>query len=203
MRAESKLRKQDEKMEKIVAKFLDETFYHEDTSVFVRNTNKELQIRGVDTIFTLNGTTYVCDEKSTAQYRDINTFTLELSFIDIYDHPSIGWLIDDDNVNNSYLLAWLDSDKVEVALVEKNTVLKHLESLGWTKERLFRKQEKIREAFDHGRFEPLGNLDRDGLKFHYSTNLVERPINVMLFRDTYRQLSVFNKCYLTKQFAKK
>ena len=203
MRAKSELRDKDEKIEREVGRFLDGTFYKEETSDFTRHWDKGLQVLGVDTEFTLDGKRYMCDEKSTAQYRDIQTFTLELSFIDRNNDRKIGWLLDDGNINNSYLFAWLDTDKVEIALVEKKTLMEHLESIGWTKERLYRKQEKARDAFENGWYERLGNLDRDGIRFIYSKHLVEEPINAMLARDTYRQLSVFNKCYPTKQFAKK
>ena len=89
-----------------------------------------------------------------------------------------------------------------VALVEKGTLMRHLASLGWTMDLLDRKQARIRKAAERGGREPLGDIRTYGIRFHYTDDKAERPINAMLSRKTYRRLALFNKCYPTTQFAK-
>lgn len=202
MREESKLRKQDEKTADIVADFLDKTFYKEETNDFIRNVEKTLQVYGIDTIFTYKGKKYKCDEKTTAHYGNLKTLALELSFINKNGDVTKGWLLNENLLNNSYLFAWLDNDKVEISLVEKATLLEYIESLGWTRQLLFKKQEKIRNSFDNFQTENLDDLDEYGIKFHYSRQLVEKPINILLPRKKYAELSVFNKIYPTKKWKK-
>jgi hypothetical protein len=202
LRAKSELREEDEKLSNTISDFLDKTFYAEETTDFTRNNDKTLQVCGIDTIFIYDGTKYECDEKAAVRYRNLKTFALELSFINKNGDLNIGWLLDKKNRNNSYLFVWIDVSEIEVALVEKVSIFQYLESIGWTKEHLFKKQQQIRDAFDNSTTVYLGKLDDDGIKFHYSNQLVEKPINILLYRDTFRKLSVFNKVYKTKQFDK-
>lgn len=203
MRADSEYRDDDERISREVGEFLEKTFYTQETTDFTRVEPKPLQIRGIDTVFVYNGKGYVCDEKCTGQYRDIETFILELSFIDRTGKPSVGWFLDETHVSNSYLFAWLDSDKVEAVLVEREPLVKHLESLGWTLPKLRVKQARVRNAMESGGHEPLGDLRRDGIRFNYTWGRVERPVTAMLPREVYRRLSVFDKCYPTTKFAEK
>lgn len=200
MREASILREQDEKISNEVSEFLDSTFYADETSNFVRCDEVELQVQGIDTIFRFDGyrPQCKCDEKTTAQYRNIQTFTLELSFINKNGNVMSGWLLDPHHINNTFLFVWLDDDKVEVALVEKAAILEHLESIGWTRERLIEKEKRIRNNDN----EYLGNLDRDGCRFCYSKHLVEQPINVMLKRKTYKDIALFTKQYFTNKFKR-
>lgn len=202
MRQKSLLRDEDEKLSEEIGDFLDKTFYLEETTDSIRIKDKKLQISGIDTIFTYQGQKYECDEKAAVRYRNLKTFSLELSFIDKNGDIAVGWFLSQKNRNNSYLFVWIDDGEIEIALVEKSAILKYLQSLGWTNELLLKKQRKIRYALDNDKFEYLGNLDNDGLKFHYSKQLVEKPINILLYRDVYRKLAIFNKFYSIKEFGK-
>lgn len=75
-------RKYDEHCEKIISSILDEYFYTEPgITLFERVTNKQLQINGVDTLFSLNGKNYMVDEKAAIRWVGLKTFSLELSFL--------------------------------------------------------------------------------------------------------------------------
>lgn len=133
MRNESTLRNNDEKKSDIVSKFIEENFYKLKTKNFSRITNKEQQIQGIDVIFDFNDENYVCDEKSAVSYinKPLFTFAFELSFLDRSGNLHLGWLLNDKNVNNSYLICWInkaktdnlteisDIQEVEIALIKK------------------------------------------------------------------------------------
>lgn len=104
------LRDGDERGEKIVSEFLDKHFYIE-CEDFHRVVDKVQQIKGVDTTFVKNGFQYVCDEKAALKYvnKNLQTFSMELSFFNAADNISIGWLLDSNKINNSFLFCWIDS----------------------------------------------------------------------------------------------
>lgn len=195
----SKLRKDDEKCANIVAQFLKEQFYDKYTTNYRYVNEKDLQVQGIDTIFTLNDHEYHCDEKAAIRYcnRPLKTFSLELSFINRKGDIQDGWLLEEKKTNDSFLFVWLDKGKkdmidsiddiqeLEYALVKKEKILEHLKTLGWTKERLVEKQERIRYNSD----ESLGNLYKHGCKFSTSPHLVEQPINILLPRQAYLDIA--------------
>lgn len=174
-----------------VSNILDKTFYKEINAQNIsRITNKEQQIKGVDIIFTYNDKQYLCDEKSAVRYRNLQTFSLELSFINRKNKIQEGWLTNDKYINDSFLFIWLDDDNImEASLIEKQSLLDYLEhNLGWTKEKLRKKCENIRTNPN----EPYGNIQTNGCKFSFSKHLVEQPINILLPRTTYKQIAILN-----------
>lgn len=146
------LRDGDERGEKIVSEFLDKHFYIE-CEDFHRVVDKVQQIKGVDTTFVKNGFQYVCDEKAALKYvnKNLQTFSMELSFFNAADNISIGWLLDSNKINNSFLFCWIDSAindvlsssddivMMEVALVRRNKIIDYLSDIGWTLDKLFLK----------------------------------------------------------------
>lgn len=194
----SALRKSDENGEKIVANFLDEKFYEKHTTNFERVNRKEEQVKGIDTIFKYNGETFLCDEKAAIQYRnrDLQTFSLELSFLNRRNDINNGWLLDSNKINDSFLFCWLnktkepfnskeDIEELEIALVSRNRILDYLEELGWTISNLKIKDSKIR----NNEKEYLGNIKKDGIKFSKSFQLVEKPINILIPKDILIKIS--------------
>lgn len=195
----SNLRKDDERCADIVSQFLDVNFYKKYTKYFDRITDKERQVKGIDTTFMIDDKTYICDEKAAIRYinKGLNTFSLELSFIGRYDDLRDGWLIDEKHINNSFLFVWIDKAKtdmlesvsdvqqLEIALVDRRKILKYLESIGWSKEKMISKSQKMRENDD----EYGGNLRKHGCKFVCSKHLVEQPVNVLMSRDKLKEIS--------------
>lgn len=195
----SNLRKDDERCADIVSQFLDINFYKKHTKYFDRITDKERQVKGIDTTFMINDKTYICDEKAAIRYinKGLGTFSLELSFIGRNDNLREGWLIDEKHVNNSFLFVWIDKAKkdmldstsdieqLEIALVDRRKILNYLEKLGWSKEKLVIKSQKMRE----NERELAGNLRKNGCKFVCSKHLVEQPVNVLMSRDKLKEIS--------------
>lgn len=189
-REESKLRNEDVALSDKIYSFLDETFYKTEATNFSRVTDKKRQTKGIDTIFNIGDRTYVCDEKAAVRYRNLKTFSLELSFIDRNNEVKEGWLLDNEHINDSFLFVWIDNyggdmDQLEVALVRKKAIMEHLASLGWTEHNLDVKQRIIRQ--DPSTY--MGDIKKDKCKFTFSRQLVEQPINILLPRSTYISLA--------------
>ena len=187
--------KQDKKGENIVHEFLERHFYNL-TKNFNRYTDLEHQVNGIDTSFTIGGVEYKCDEKAAIDYRNyLKTFCLELSFLNRKNELTEGWLLNDNQQNNSYLFVWVDKTKneqltneceilnAEIALVMKDDIFKYLEKNGWTKDKLRIKANNIRNNNDKS----FGDIAENGLKFSFSKKLPEQPINVLLSRETYEK----------------
>ena len=191
-------RKYDEHCEKIISSILDKYFYTEPgITLFERETNKQLQINGVDTLFSLNGKNYMVDEKATIRWVGLKTFSLELSFLGKDDQIRTGWLLDENKINDYFLFVWINElnhetiqdissiKNIDVALVSKEKILKHLSSLGWTSERLIGKDYQIRNCDKPY----LGDIKKNGCKFSFSKHLKEQPINILLPKETYIELA--------------
>lgn len=190
-RAESTLRQEDVKLSDKVYEFLDKNFYSTEVSNFERATDKLRQISGIDVIFDIGDKHYIADEKAAVRYRNLKTYTLELSFINRANEVQDGWLINENQLNNSYVFVWLDKDEyigkesITVAVIEKQRILDYLNKKGWTRENLVKKMNYIRE----GKQTYMGDVYKDGCKFIFSTQLVEKPINIQLPRNVYMMLA--------------
>lgn len=133
--------------------------------------------------------------------KSLNTFAMELSFIDRSNMLHEGWLLDTSKVNNSFLFVWIDRAtqnileskediiELEYCLVKKEAILDYLSELGWSQEKLLQKSTFIRE----NKFENLGNITKNGCKFSYSPKLFEKPVNILISRDKLREISVLNR----------
>ena len=74
--------------------------------------------------------------------------------------------------------------ELEWALVSRKKLIKFLEDRGWTLEKLARQDEKIREQGD-----VKTKAFIDEVSFRYSGNYIERPVNILIKRETYIKLS--------------
>lgn len=202
--ARNEKEKQDKNGEKIIHQFLLENFYFNDNIC----ENKELlessefeQIKGIDTLFFHNGKKYKCDEKAALDYINkdykLSTFCLELSFLNRKDELMEGWFTNDKNDTNSYLFVWVDKAKndiitsvddileAEISLVWKQDIYDYFNSLGWTKDKLREKARRIRSGEDTN----FGNYNENGCKFSFAQYLPEKPINILLKREIYNNMS--------------
>jgi hypothetical protein len=150
----------------------------------------------------------VIDEKVASRYAntELNTFSLELSFIGKNGMRKDGWFIDKSKKTEYYLLGWVikadipyleeqnryDTDKItyssikqlDWALVSRDEIIKFLESKGWTLDRLELQDKRIREK---GYVKTKDFID--GISFRYSERYIEKPINILLRKETYINLS--------------
>ena len=193
IREENKRRRSDETRSDHAHKMLERAFYTPKTTDYRGIYDKETQVRGVDAVFTYGGHEYNCDEKAAVNYvaKNLQTFSLELSFIDRANNKTAGWFLKDDSMTDSFIFVWFDKDTYEMALVEKKRINEYLELLGWNRDKLRRKAELIREGKD-GKF---GNIKKNGCKFSFSDYdwMPERPINVLVPRDKLIEMAVFTE----------
>lgn len=196
---EMSVREYDEHCEKVMAQFLDEYFYKNIGYTWrERVTDRERQVKGLDVILKRDGKVYNIDEKAAIRYTNgLNTFALELSFLNRKGNRVDGWLIDEKKVNDYFVFVWInkiegelienvDSFKeVEVALVSKEKIMIYLESLGWDVDKLLIKDERIRDGIDDN----MGDIRKNGCKFSYSERLFEKPINILLPKQAYIKIA--------------
>ena len=195
----SERRKIDENNERIVAEFLKKEFYDKYTTNYRHCDTKSEQVSGIDTIFDIGDKHYECDEKAATSYinKGLNTFILELSFLDRYERRRTGWFLDSTKINNSYLFVWIDNAKndilesvddildCEIALVKKDAIWNYFNSIGLTNEMI---ENKVDEILTYDNF----NNRLKGVKFCYSDRLFEKPINIILKRSEYIAISDFH-----------
>lgn len=199
----SKIRRDDENKASIISRILDKFFYVK-TKDFERIFDKERQVLGIDTIFSLNDKRYICDEKAAIRYanRNLRTFSFELSFIDRSGHIKDGWLLDKNKVNDSFMLIWIDKAKksdftseddileLEIALISKDRIIRYLDMCGLSSSVLTNVKNDILDK-------KLNSIYVENFKFICSKQLAEKPINVLINRHDLIKISDFNcKIYM-------
>ena len=206
-------RKNDTKVEREIADFLNVMLY-QDVSIFkeyVRTDTLKEQISGSDVVLSTSDgklDKVIVDEKVASRYANtvLNTFSLELSFINRRGKKQCGWFTDTSKKTEYYLLGWINKadipfdyqnnrydtnlitknniKELEWCLVSRNKIFKFLEEKGWTFEKLAKQDEKIRK---NGSVKTKAFID--DISFRYSDSYVEKPINVLLKKKTYLKLS--------------
>jgi hypothetical protein len=207
-------RKNDHKAEREVAAFLDKHLYS-NTNIFdeyARTDGFEEQMSGSDILLSISSKKLdkvVVDEKVAVRYANTNldTFSIELSFINKIGKKTIGWFLDDSKSTQYYLLGWItkadipfDEEKnkwsvyeinrdnikeLEWVLVSRQKIIKFLEDKGWTLDKLGRQDAKIRE---NGGVATKDFID--DVSFRYSPAYVEKPVNILLKKKTYMELAI-------------
>jgi hypothetical protein len=191
-------REYDEHCEKVMGEFLDKYFYNENIEgTITRVKDRKLQVKGVDVVIDDGDVKFYIDEKAAIRYVGLKTFALELSFINRQGDVNTGWLLDNTKINDYFLFVWINElngteikdissiKNVDVALVSKASIFRHLNSLGWNKNNLLEKDRRIRNNED----EYMGNILKDKCKFSFSNHLVEKPINILLPKETYMEIA--------------
>lgn len=189
-----KKRKYDDHCEKVISEILNEYFYKEINPLsFQRIKNKTEQINGIDVILETTNGKYLIDEKAATRWVKLNTFALELSFLGQNDQVKTGWLLDENKVNNYFVFVWINElnhetirdtssiKNIDVALVSKENIIKHLVTLGWSLNNLHKKDYQIRNFNKTN----MGNIEENGCKFSFSKQLKEKPINILLPKEFY------------------
>jgi hypothetical protein len=209
-------RKNDMIVEREIASFFDENLYSnkELFSEFARTDDYDSQIKGSDLILSSSDgklKRVVVDEKVaiTRANTGLETFSLELSFINKLGRKTCGWFLDTSKTTEYYLFGWINKadipydekrkkwvtdeirkdniNELEWALVSRKKIIKFLEDRGWTLEKLGKQDERIREQEGVKTKEFI-----DDVSFRYSGNYIERPVNILVKRETYIKLSDFH-----------
>lgn len=191
-------REYDEHCEKVMGEFLDKYFYNKNIEgTITRVKDRRLQVKGVDVVIDDGDVKFYIDEKAAIRYVGLKTFALELSFINRQGDVNTGWLLDNTKINDYFLFVWINElngteikdissiKNVDVALVSKASIFRHLNSLGWSKNNLLEKDRRIRNNDN----EYMGNILKDKCKFSFSNHLVEKPINILLPKETYMEIA--------------
>lgn len=208
-------REQDMRAEQELTKFLDENLYdaleeHYTDVAWRRNNDKATQLLGVDGYLTLGNNDIVVDEKATLYYinRNLPTFAFE---INSYQKGRLtpGWLFNPSYLTDYYMLVYPNATHNDLSvikaedfvnctciLVERRKIIEHLESFGYT-------QEKIEaDATIYRRQRNCGKLPIDGINdfyyyLSYPSKYSEIPFNVIIRRNVLEQLA--RHIYLVNQ----
>ena len=209
-------RANDSNVEREIAKFLDYNLYSNKDlfKEFVRTDEKDEQIKGSDLILSTSDgklDRVVVDEKVAARFANtnLNSFALELSFIGRDGKRKSGWFTDYAKKTEYYLLGWINKADIpydeenkrydtnsitkdnikslDWALVSRQKIMKFLEKKGWTLDRLALQDNKIRE---NGGVKTKEFIN--GVSFRYSDAYVEKPINILLQKESYIEISDYH-----------
>lgn len=208
-------RKNDTLIEREIASFLDKNLYSNSDifSSFIRTDGLRDQVEGSDVLLTTfdgNLKNVIVDEKVASRFanRNLETFSLELSFLGKNGCRREGWLLDKTKKTQYYLLGWIinadipdlknglyDCDKLnrhnihelDWALVSKEKIFEFLKKRGWDLEKLYNQEEKIRRNREVKTRDFINDVS-----FRYSKKYIEQPINILLKKDTYFEISDYN-----------
>lgn len=209
-------RANDSNVEREIAQFLNENLYSNKDlfKEFARTDEKDEQIKGSDLILSTSDgklDRVVVDEKVAARFANtsLNSFALELSFIGRDGKRKCGWFTDSSKKTEYYLLGWItkaeipydDENKryntdsitkgniisLDWVLVSRQKIMKFLEKKGWTLDRLALQDNKIRENGGVRTKEFI-----NGVSFRFSDGYVEKPINILLAKDSYVEISDYH-----------
>lgn len=208
----------DEAQETIINQFLLSYYFERGFQNVQLNTNTELQHMGVD----FTGDSQIAQDmqidakaQSSAQYinNPTPTFAFELSTFNRYGTDEfIGWFIHPDNITEYYTCVWIHSADVnkkgrivnpdnihliEVMTIDKKKLRQYVEdtlkqyNLG-----------NIDEVVYHMRADNIKRIDVcRGMHFHYSGQLIEKPINLVIRKYILKQFVIpgkFGHCFVTK-----
>lgn len=208
-------RKYDVNNESIGLKFLEKILLHK-FPTYKPISDRELQRRGVD--FKLIGKgeqEYLCDLKVAASR--INKTPLGTGCLECYARYKdkktgnwedyTGWFMNDDEIANTLVILWVDKTKsgklqnpediteAEVAFIRYCDIWEYLKSIGWNKKRL---QEKILTEYKGHEQKIHKSKLEDNLWFNSPAWLYEqeRPINILIGREKYKEISVYHEKYI-------
>lgn len=202
----SYLRNSDERKAEIVNKFLEKHFYSKYTTDYRYYTDKETQIKGIDTTFVYNGKKYVCDEKAAVHYCnvDLNTYAFEVCSLNRADNIQMGWLLDESKQNDSFMLVWMkrtDSDElkdiseireIDMMLVQRSRLREYLDSIGWDREHLIGQAMKMWNDCNVTKYFCPDTKS----EMRMTVKLPEKPVNIRILKD---EISKFADCYFRIQ----
>ena len=204
----SELRANDMRVEREIARFLDSHVYNKEC-LFLnprRTDTLDWQFKGCDIIVdvpSLGLQNVIVDEKTQGRYllRPLPTFALELSFLNKNNELMEGWFTDKSKATQYYMFLWITaseddrtftSDKVtdvKFAFVSRQKILDYLESNGYGYERLREMDSLIRSSNPNGG--AVNKTPYSDFWFYYTTNLKEKPINIVLRQRLIYSLSDF------------
>lgn len=197
----------DKNREAIISEYLDKKLYNSDKglSLIERVEDAVMQKKGIDVILLFRGKKIKVDEKCATNYlhKDLKTYTLEVSTLTSDRKRQWGWLISPTKETEYYLFMWprakkswrenmplciSDIDYIDYALVSVQKIVEYLKSHDLSFEQIEMDIDDILKGWYDIDAIPKSEYPR----YTYSKNLPEKPINIILKKDTYYNLSEIN-----------
>lgn len=195
------LRKSDSAAEVEIGKFLDARFYPSHVTKFVRYTNVETQMLGIDVTFDYAKIeNMLVDEKAAAHYvnKNLPTFAFEVNFLTSSNQLVDGWFFDKNKTTQYYLLSWIwatkdkaflvdDITKLEILIINRQSIINMLAKYGLTQAQVAEISKEIRRKGDFGAYHKTNDKP---YYFFYSPQLSEKPINIIIRKDMLSKLAL-------------
>lgn len=197
----------DVKGEEVVATFLEKYFYKKlPLRNYHRNKDMTNQNKGIDLEFITKKGHYVVDEKAAIRYPNgLKTFAFEISYVKDGVIKE-GWFFDDTKETSHYILIWPirkdippeklkieDIYSAELMLVDRFEFQKYiLKKYNLGKEDFLKKAKEIRNK---GKIEGPPNIKESSAKYYYSTQLAEKPINIVFRKEELLQSKAVKAYY--------
>ena len=199
-------REKDNRRENLCMDFLENNLFN-GNDTYTRNYDRNTQRLGID--FSYNG--WKTDLKTASSFNyNGNLRTGCLECFARYPHEGqwkeyTGWFLNNRSLNDTLMYAWIDKipdgkddiycvediKKIEVLLVKNSDMLDYLTGIGWPVDRIeeYIKNNIIGHEWDWGK-----TVEVDGLKFNSPRRFyyTERPINILVSRNVYKELSLEN-----------
>lgn len=221
----SKHRERFEQQEAWVGAWLDTYLYPNISMDFKRNEDTETQKRGIDIYITGATTSITVDEKASVEWCNcgLNKYSMELSILAIDESGNAkevdGWYMSNTSLSTHMGLVFIDSattvddryltgsgiTQATVVFISKERFQKKLDSMGWTKDNLRKKNDIIRREFnihgnDYYKYVDCGSLYNDNMHFFVQTKpkQKERGINMQFSKQFLIENSDY-ACIVTPQ----
>ena len=189
--------KNDLSKERVLGNFLDKFYkekYTTDGNSFLRISNLELQLDGIDLIINMEGKDFLIDEKAQLDYlnRSLPTFAFEISYLKNRKIKT-GWLFHEKKKTDTYFLITniqtfhlydlsQGVNDCSITAINRKNLKKLLNNKGLDERRIFEYSTAIRKSKKHGKH-PIKELDskKEGFFYFSFENKKEQPINLVLY----------------------
>ena len=201
-------RAKDNKNEAVGTEYLRSKLLHK-FSTYKQCKDRSLQLKGIDMTWTgKDGYEYLCDLKVAVWVtKRLETGCLECAGRYLRGDewtPYTGWFLSDDEKSNTLAYLWIDETvdgkdpqkpeditKAEVCIVKIADIWDYLAKQGWTRESLkARISEIVGHEEDYFKTKWIGDVGFNSPAWLYDK---ERPINILLNRQIYCELAVYNQ----------
>jgi hypothetical protein len=190
----------DSHRERAVAEYLDRHLYPEHFQGIDRVNDKERQLAGIDLFAThkdIEGEMKIDEKAATswAHKMDLKTFAFELQWM-LGDEEMGGWFIDKERLKETthWMCIWPrtageplnrveDIVRAEAALISVRLLRR------WVRKKASKETESLEDVIERLRNGSEDELQWAGLRIRISRNLPEQPINLLMPRETLRELS--------------
>lgn len=194
----------DFKVAEEISDYTEQYLYNNIANSFKREEGKFKQKQGIDFTVEMNNERMYIDEKAAVYYvnKNLSTFAFELSYLNREENINTGWFLDDTLKTTHYHLMWLktknkdispfeikkeDISEIESMIVEKHTLRKHLEELGYDKNKLKNINKELRKTKDSRR-----NLNNNNIYLVHTKGLSEGPINLVIKKTELSKIALLH-----------